>query len=88
MLKGINDSEADAKELSRLLKDIHAKVNLIPFNTWPGSPYASSSTPVIQKFASILNNNKISAPIRVPRGRDIMAACGQLKSAKENQSLN
>ena len=88
MLKGINDSEADARELSRLLRDIHAKVNLIPFNTWPGSPYASSSTPVIQKFASILNNNKISAPIRVPRGRDIMAACGQLRSAKENKELN
>ena len=84
MLKGINDSEADARELSRLLRDIHAKVNLIPFNTWPGSPYSCSSTSVIKKFASILNNNKISAPIRVPRGRDIMAACGQLRSAKEN----
>ena len=84
MLKGINDSEADARELSRLLRDIHAKVNLIPFNTWPGSPYSCSSTSVIKKFASILNDNKISAPIRVPRGRDIMAACGQLRSAKEN----
>ena len=80
MLDGINDSSSDAKELSRLLKNIHAKVNLIPFNTWPGSSYKPSPRHKIERFSRVLNENKISAPIRVPRGRDILAACGQLKS--------
>ena len=85
MLKGINDSPADARELARLLKDIPAKINLIPFNKWPGVIYDCSAPHVIRKFSSILNDHELSAPIRVPRGRDIMAACGQLKSASERQ---
>ena len=83
MLKGINDSAADAKELARLLKGTHAKINLIPFNKWPGVAYECSSHHSIKKFSEILNERGLSAPIRVPRGRDIMAACGQLKSASE-----
>lgn len=83
MLKGINDSDADARELVRLVKDIPAKVNLIPFNPWPGSDYECSSNNRIHKFARIVNDAGYSAPIRKPRGRDIMAACGQLKSASE-----
>mgnify|MGYP001208586668 CR=1 FL=1 len=83
MLKGVNDSEADAHELARLLKDIHAKVNLIPFNKWPGAKYDCSPPHKIKKFSEILNSHALSAPIRVPRGRDIMAACGQLKSESE-----
>ena len=81
MLDNVNDSPADARELVRLLRGIHAKVNLIPFNRWPGALYRSSPFPKIKRFSQILNENKLSAPIRVPRGRDIMAACGQLKSA-------
>ena len=84
MLDKTNDSPEDARELLRLLKGIHAKVNLIPFNKWPGSSYKTSPSHVIKRFSEILNDNSISAPIRVPRGRDIMAACGQLKST-ENQ---
>ncbi len=80
MLDGINDSPADARELVRLLKDIPAKVNLIPFNPWPGVAYSCSSPSAIRKFAEIVNDAGYSSPIRVPRGRDIMAACGQLKS--------
>ena len=83
MLDKVNDSPEEAQELARLLKGIHAKVNLIPFNKWPGSKHNASPPHVIKKFSQILNDNKISAPIRVPRGRDIMAACGQLKSVKE-----
>ena len=83
MLDGINDSAADAKELARLLKDIPAKINLIPFNKWPGVEYECSSHHTIKQFSEILNERGLSAPIRVPRGRDIMAACGQLKSASE-----
>jgi 23S rRNA (adenine2503-C2)-methyltransferase len=83
MLKDVNDSTADAKELVRLLKGIPAKINLIPFNKWPGAEYECSSHHVIRKFSELLNENGLSAPIRVPRGRDIMAACGQLKSASE-----
>jgi 23S rRNA (adenine2503-C2)-methyltransferase len=83
MLKGINDSEADARELARLLKDIPAKINLIPFNKWPGAGYDCSPAPKIKRFSQTLNELGLSAPIRVPRGRDIMAACGQLKSASE-----
>ena len=87
MLDKVNDSPADARELVRLLKGIHAKVNLIPFNRWPGTSYKTSPFPVIKRFSQILNDNKLSAPIRVPRGRDIMAACGQLKSANEDRSI-
>jgi len=81
MLKGVNDSDADARELLRLVKGIPAKFNLIPFNPWPGAPYQCSDADVVKRFAGILNDGGLSAPIRVPRGRDIMAACGQLKSA-------
>ena len=83
MLNGVNDSEADAYELARLLRNIHAKVNLIPFNKWPGAKYDCSPPHKIKRFSEILNRHELSAPIRVPRGRDIMAACGQLKSASE-----
>ena len=81
MLKGVNDSDADARELVRILKPIHAKVNLIPFNPWPGAPYECSSNNRIHRFAEIVNDGGLSAPVRTPRGRDIFAACGQLKSA-------
>ena len=83
MLKGINDSPGDAKELVRLIAGIPAKVNLIPFNPWPGSTYECSAAEVIARFAEIVNNAGYAAPVRAPRGRDIMAACGQLKSASE-----
>jgi len=85
MLKGINDSDADAHELVRLLQDIHAKVNLIPFNPWPGAPYECSSNNRIHQFAEIVNNAGYSSPVRTPRGRDIYAACGQLKSDSERK---
>ena len=80
MLKGVNDSDADARELVRILKPIHAKVNLIPFNPWPDAPYECSSNNRIHRFAEIVNDGGLSAPVRTPRGRDIAAACGQLKS--------
>ncbi len=80
MLKGINDSDADARELVKILKPIHAKVNLIPFNPWPGAPYECSSNNRIHRFAEIVNDGGLSAPVRTPRGRDIHAACGQLRS--------
>ncbi len=83
MLKGLNDSDADAHELVRLLRDIPAKVNLIPFNPWPGAPYECSSNNRIHRFAEILNQANLAAPVRTPRGRDILAACGQLKSASQ-----
>jgi 23S rRNA (adenine2503-C2)-methyltransferase len=78
MLKGVNDSDADARELVRLLAPLHAKVNLIPFNPWPGAPYECSSNNRMHRFAEIVNAGGLSAPIRTPRGRDISAACGQL----------
>ncbi len=81
MLDGVNDSVSDAKELVRLLKKIPAKINLIPFNPWPGSPYACSDWDQIEKFAEVVNRAGYASPVRTPRGRDIMAACGQLKSA-------
>jgi 23S rRNA (adenine2503-C2)-methyltransferase len=81
LLTGLNDSDADARELVRLLKPIHATVNLIPFNSWPGAPYECSSNNRIHRFAEIVNDGGLSAPVRIPRGRDIAAACGQLKSA-------
>jgi 23S rRNA (adenine2503-C2)-methyltransferase len=80
MLKGINDSLADAKELVRLLSGIPAKINLIPFNPWPGSPFECSDWATIEKFADVVNRAGYASPVRTPRGRDIMAACGQLKS--------
>ena len=83
MLRGVNDSEAEAHELVRLLRGIPAKVNLIPFNPWPGSPYRTSTIEAQQRFAAILNDAGYSSPIRRPRGRDILAACGQLKTESE-----
>jgi 23S rRNA (adenine2503-C2)-methyltransferase len=80
MLKGINDSPAEARELVRLLKGIPAKVNLIPFNPWPGAPYECSSDAAVAAFSDIVFAAGYSAPVRMPRGRDILAACGQLKS--------
>jgi 23S rRNA (adenine2503-C2)-methyltransferase len=80
MLKGVNDSPAEARELVRLLKGIPAKVNLIPFNPWPGAPYQCSTDAAIAAFSDIVFNAGYSAPVRTPRGRDIFAACGQLKS--------
>ena len=81
MLKGVNDTPGDARELVRLLAGIPAKVNLIPFNPWPGAPYECSSDAVIEAFSDIVFAAGYSAPVRTPRGRDILAACGQLKSA-------
>lgn len=80
MLKGVNDSLAEARELVRLLAGIPAKINLIPFNPWPGSPYECSDWDQIERFAEIVNRAGYASPVRTPRGRDIMAACGQLKS--------
>src|SRR5271167_2780511 len=81
MLKGINDSPADARELVRLVAGIPAKVNLIPFNPWPGAPHECSPEAAIKTFSDIVFAAGYSAPVRTPRGRDILAACGQLKSA-------
>ena len=88
MLKDKNDSDADARELVRLLRkyDLPAKVNLIPFNPWPGAPYETSTPERVERFSEIVFRAGISAPVRRPRGRDIMAACGQLKSASEKIS--
>ena len=83
MLKDVNDTVEDAKRPVQLLKSIPAKVNLIPFNPWPGTDYECSEWPVIERFAEILNKAGYASPVRTPRGRDIMAACGQLKSASE-----
>jgi 23S rRNA (adenine2503-C2)-methyltransferase len=80
MLKGVNDTDAEARELVRLLKTIPAKINLIPFNPWPGAPYECSDWDRIEAFAEIVNRAGYASPIRTPRGRDILAACGQLKS--------
>ena len=81
MLKGVNDSLAEAKALVRLLAGIPAKINLIPFNPWPGAAYECSDWEQIERFAEIVNKAGYASPVRTPRGRDIMAACGQLKSA-------
>jgi 23S rRNA (adenine2503-C2)-methyltransferase len=80
MLQGVNDTPAEARELVRLLAGIPAKVNLIPFNPWPGAPFECSSDAAIAAFADIVNAAGYSSPVRTPRGRDILAACGQLKS--------
>ena len=83
MLKGVNDSLGDARELVRLLKGIPAKINLIPFNPWPGTDYECSDWDQIERFADVVNQAGYASPIRTPRGRDIFAACGQLKSESE-----
>jgi 23S rRNA (adenine2503-C2)-methyltransferase len=83
MLDGVNDSLADARELVRLLKGIPAKINLIPFNPWPGSKYTCSDWGRIEQFSNVVFNAGYASPVRTPRGRDILAACGQLKSETE-----
>ena len=83
MLKGVNDSTADAKALVRLLKGVPAKINLIPFNPWPGAPYECSDWETIERFSDIVFDAGYASPVRTPRGRDILAACGQLKSETE-----
>jgi 23S rRNA (adenine2503-C2)-methyltransferase len=83
MLDGVNDSLADARELVRLLKGIPAKINLIPFNPWPGSKYTCSDWGRIEQFSDVVFNAGYASPVRTPRGRDILAACGQLKSETE-----
>jgi len=88
MLKGVNDSDADARALVRLLSGIPAKINLIPFNAWPGAPYECASWDRIEAFSNIVNRAGYASPVRTPRGRDIMAACGQLKSESVKQSAS
>ncbi|MBK8176197.1 MAG: 23S rRNA (adenine(2503)-C(2))-methyltransferase RlmN [Rhodospirillales bacterium] len=88
MLKGVNDHVADAKALARLVAGIPAKFNLIPFNPWPGAPFECSTPAAMEQFAAILNKAGYTAPVRTPRGRDIMAACGQLRSASERERLS
>ena len=83
MLKGVNDSPDEARALVKLIQGIPAKVNLIPFNPWPGTDYQCSDWKTIEAFAAILNRAGYASPIRTPRGRDILAACGQLKSESE-----
>ncbi len=83
MLKGVNDSEAEARELVSLIAGLPAKVNLIPFNPWPGSKYETSTPSAVARFARIVSDAGISAPVRTPRGRDILAACGQLKTESQ-----
>ena len=83
MLNGVNDSDADAHRLIKLIEGIPAKINLIPFNEWPGAPYTRSSNNRIRAFANIIYQAGYASPVRTPRGEDIMAACGQLKSATE-----
>lgn len=86
MLKGVNDSDAEARELVRLLKGIPAKINLIPFNPWPGTRYECSDWERIERFSEIVFRAGYASPVRTPRGRDILAACGQLKSETEKLS--
>ena len=83
MLKDVNDRPEDARELVRLIEGIPAKINLIPFNPWPGAPYECSEPLAIQVFAQIVMRAGYASPIRAPRGRDILAACGQLKSTTQ-----
>ncbi len=87
MLKGVNDSLDDAKLLVKMLKGVHAKINLIPFNPWPGTKYECSDWEQIEKFSEYIFNAGYSSPVRTPRGRDILAACGQLKSETEKLSM-
>ena len=86
MLKGVNDSPAVARALVKLLKGIPAKINLIPFNPWPGTAYECSDWDQIEKFSQVVFDAGYASPVRTPRGRDILAACGQLKSATEKLS--
>nr|WP_321360488.1 23S rRNA (adenine(2503)-C(2))-methyltransferase RlmN [uncultured Hyphomonas sp.] len=86
MLKGVNDTLAEARDLVSLLKGVPAKINLIPFNPWPGSPYECSDWETIEEFAEVLNRAGYASPIRTPRGRDILAACGQLRSESVKKS--
>jgi 23S rRNA (adenine2503-C2)-methyltransferase len=86
MLKGVNDTDADARDLVRMLAGIPAKINLIPFNPWPGAPYECSEWERIEAFAEIVNRAGYASPVRSPRGRDIMAACGQLKSSSVKET--
>lgn len=86
MLKGINDSPDDARALVRLLSGIPAKINLIPFNAWPGSPFEPSDDATVARFAAIIHRAGYASPVRAPRGRDILAACGQLKSARASEA--
>ncbi|MBI3701493.1 MAG: 23S rRNA (adenine(2503)-C(2))-methyltransferase RlmN [Afipia sp.] len=87
MLKGVNDSMDDAKLLVKMLKGVHAKINLIPFNPWPGTKYECSDWDQIERFSEYIFNAGYSSPVRTPRGRDILAACGQLKSETEKLSV-
>ena len=80
MLKGVNDSEAEARELVRLIAGMPAKVNLIPFNPWPGSKFEPSGKAALERFAGIVNAAGFASPVRTPRGQDILAACGQLRT--------
>ena len=84
LLKGVNDSVENAKELINLFKGLEVKINLIPFNWWEGSPFEAPSNNAVHRFAKVLEDAYLAAPIRTPRGQDIMAACGQLKSAYKN----
>ena len=85
MLKDVNDSDSDARKLVKLISGIPAKINLIPFNAWPGSVYERSDWDRIEAFAEIVNRAGYASPVRTPRGQDILAACGQLKSATERE---
>ncbi|MCC7282166.1 MAG: 23S rRNA (adenine(2503)-C(2))-methyltransferase RlmN [Acetobacteraceae bacterium] len=85
MLKGVNDSEADARALVRLIAGLPAKVNLIPFNPWPGAPFETSGEGAIRRFAAIVQDGGYAAPVRAPRGRDILAACGQLRTDSQRR---
>jgi 23S rRNA (adenine2503-C2)-methyltransferase len=85
MLKGVNDSEAEARELVRLIAGLPAKVNLIPFNPWPGSKYEPSSKAALDRFAAIVMAAGFASPIRTPRGGDILAACGQLRTESRRE---
>ncbi len=85
MLKGVNDSEAEARELVRLIAGLPAKVNLIPFNPWPGSEYEPSTKAALDRFARIVNDAGFAAPVRTPRGQDILAACGQLRTESRRE---
>ena len=87
MLKGVNDSLNDAKALVKMLKGIPAKINLIPFNPWPDTEYECSDWEQIETFADVVNHGGYASPIRTPRGSDILAACGQLKSESERLAV-
>jgi len=87
MLKGVNDSEAEARELVRLIAGLPAKVNLIPFNPWPGSAFEPSGKAALERFAAIVNDAGFAAPVRTPRGRDILAACGQLRTESRRKAV-